>query len=412
MNVERLFQDFKINESGALDPESLKHKLEASGLLLSDISLKNVQHLIDNEKIDLKFFKKMVSENKTLRKALTGDLVIPRFDLFAEEITRFYNLTKNNCEGKVSSSIPWLGTVNPDYYGISLCTIDAQRIDLGDVNTSFTIQSVSKPINYCLALEEHGEDTVHRYVGREPSGRGFNELQLNDDHLPHNPMLNSGAIMCCSLLQSNKSSAERFDYVMNYWQQLCGGNRPGFNNAVYLSEKENADRNSAIGHFMNEKKIFPPHTDLLQTLEFYFQCCSIELNCKAISVAAATLANGGICPTTGERIFKPETVKNCLSLMFSCGMYDFSGEFAFSVGLPAKSGISGILMLIIPEVMGIAIYSPPLDSLGNSVRGIQFCKMLTNKFNFHIFDGRINRFGKVDPRNKNTEFTHRTQKVQ
>src|SRR5262249_29435220 len=155
-----------------------------------------------------------------------------------------------------------------------------------------------------VALEEHGEAVVHRHVGREPSGRGFNELTLNKEGLPHNPLINSGAIMTCSLIKPEMDAADRFDHDLQTLARLTGGNRLNFNNPVYLSEKQTADRNFALAYFMREKNAFPEHTDLIQTLEFYFQCCSIETSASSLAVVAASLANAGVCPMTGDRIFK------------------------------------------------------------------------------------------------------------
>lgn len=247
-------------------------------------------------------------------------------------------------------------------------------------------------------MEENGEKKVHSHVGREPSGRGFNELTLNNDNLPHNPMINSGAIMCSSLIKPQDVIADRFDHVLAKWKDLSAGRAPGFNNSVYLSEKATADRNFALGYFMKEKNAFPDKTDLEETLQFYFQCCSIEVTAEAHANVAATLANSGICPITDKKLLEPNTAKNCLSLMYSCGMYDFSGEFAFSVGLPAKSGVSGALVIVIPNVMGIVVWAPPLDVHGNSVKGIDFCQRLIKQFNFHNFDDIIQTAVKMDPR--------------
>ena len=160
---------------------------------------------------------------------------------------------------------------------------------------------------------------------------------------------------------------------------MAGGADIGFNNSVFLSERETADRNFAMGYFMKENKSFPANTELQETLDLYFQSCSLEVNTETMAVMGATLANGGTCPTTGEKILKSSDVRDVLSLMYSCGMYNYSGEFAFKVGLPAKSGVSGCVLLVVPNVMSVALWSPPLDSLGNSVRGIQFCKVRTLK---------------------------------
>ena len=325
--------------------------------------------------------------------------VIHDFDDFGRELQEIFDRTRGETDGAVATYIPQLARVDADSYGAAICTIDAQRWATGDAAVEFTAQSTMKPINYCLAVEEHGIEAVHRVIGREPSGRGFNVLTLNHDSKPHNPMINAGAIATCSLIEQGASLADRFDYVTEQWRRLAGGEKPGFSNAVYLSEREKGDRNYALGYFMREKKVFPEGTDLIQTLEFYFQCCSIETTCERTAAIAATLANGGICPITKERVLKFSTVRACLSLMYSCGMYDFSGEFAFAIGLPAKSGVSGGLMVVVPNVLGLCVWSPRLDALGNSVRGLAFCRELVERFNFHSYDDLVNALDtKRDPR--------------
>lgn len=322
-------------------------------------------------------------------RALEGDLVIPEFESFSRELRHIFDRTRPREEGKVASYIPQLARVPASHYGAAVCTIDGQQWTAGDADVDFTAQSCMKPINYCIALEELGEAAVHEVVGREPSGRGFNELTLNDEHRPHNPMINAGAIAICSLIKRTAPYSDRFDHVMHQWQRLAGGKKSGFSNAVYLSERDKGDRNYALGYFMKEKRVFPEGTDLLKTLEFYFQCCSIEVTCERMAVVAATLANGGVCPLTGERVLLPSTVRACLSLMYSSGMYDFSGEFAFCMGMPAKSGVAGGLMVVVPNVLGLCTWSPRLDALGNSVRGLAFCEELVSRFTFHIYDGLI-----------------------
>jgi glutaminase len=344
-------------------------------------------------------------------------MVIPDFKGFCGDVHRIYAATRKNHSGTTASYIPQLDLqgADADRFGVALCTVDGQRQSFGDSRDFFTIQSTCKPISYCLALEEHGPEYVHRFVGHEPSGASFNELTLNRHGQPHNPMINAGAIMSSALIRlSDKKdrpatkppggtsergwSGERFDYVMTRWQKLCGGEAPRFSTSVFLSERETADRNHALAYFMREKGAFPEGIDLHDVLEFYMQCCAIELNAEMMTVVAATLANGGICPITGERIFRSETVRYCLSLMSACGMYDFSGEFAFSIGLPAKSGVSGAVMVVVPNVMGFCTWSPRLDEQGNSVRGIEFCRRFVDSFNFHNFDDLTGISGKKDPR--------------
>lgn len=314
------------------------------------------------------------------------------FEQFQSRLAEIFEDLKKNRDGQVATYIPQLAHVNPEYWGLSVCMVDGQQFAIGDTDKTYCAQSTCKPINYSMLLETLGVDTVHRYIGREPSGRGFNELTLNHEGRPHNPMINSGAIMACSLIRPELPLEERLGVVLDTWQKLTGGHRPGFSLEVYLSEKRTADRNFALGYFMREKKAFPEGIDLHQVLDFYFQCCSIEMTCRTQAVVAASLANGGVCPKTGERVFAPSTAKDCLSLMYSCGMYDFSGEFAFTVGLPAKSSVSGALMVVVPGICGIAVWSPRLDRYGNSVRGLELCNRLVKAFGLHSYD-RLFRMG-------------------
>uniref|UniRef100_A0A8C6U3I0 glutaminase n=1 Tax=Neogobius melanostomus TaxID=47308 RepID=A0A8C6U3I0_9GOBI len=279
--------------------------------------------------------------------------------------------------------------------------VGAKKHSAGDTKVPFCLQSCIKPLGYAIAMHEHGTEHVHRFVGKEPSGLKFNKLSLNDEDKPHNPMVNAGAIVISSLLKSNK--AERFDYVMDFLKATAGPEYVGFSNATFQSERETGDRNYAIGYYLKEKRCFPDNADMMAALDFYFQLCSIEVTCESGSVMAATLANGGICPITGERVLSAEAVRNTLSLMHSCGMYDFSGQFAFHVGLPAKSGVSGAVLLVVPNVMGVMCWSPPLDRLGNSVRSIHFCQELVSYFNFHNYDNLRHFTKKHDPRRKSDE---------
>ena len=398
-----LFKALDTERKGALKREVIIANLRNSGLQMDDPRLEEtlmrLQELDPPNEISLEDFCSAIAPSVSLiERALKGRLVIPNFETFESEIRDIFEETKRFEDGKVADYIPQLGRVSPERYGVALCTIDGQRLALGDSDERFCVQSTCKPINYCLALDEQATEKVHSHVGREPSGRGFNELALNHDGRPHNPMINAGAIMTCSLIKPELNVADRFDHVMQRWADLCGGMKPSFSNSVYLSERQTADRNFALGYFMREHEAFPDGTELIDILEFYFQCCSLEVTAEMMSMVAATLANGGICPTTGQRVFGPETVRNCLSLMYSCGMYDFSGEFAFTIGLPAKSGVSGAMMIVVPNVMGICTWSPRLDRLGNSVRGIEFCKALVDRYNFHNYDNLTGISDKNDPR--------------
>ncbi|XP_046469851.1 glutaminase liver isoform, mitochondrial isoform X3 [Neodiprion pinetum] len=419
-----LFDMFKNEETGLLPVGKFLAALRSTGLRKNDPRL---QELSDNlrkeqlksggheglshetQKLDREQFRRIINPNIVLiSRAFRHQFIIPDWSGFTKHIEDFYWKCKTNTEGKVASYIPQLARMNPEYWGVSVCTIDGQRFSIGDTSLPFTLQSCSKPLTYAIALERLGQETVHQYVGQEPSGRNFNELVLDYNKKPHNPMINAGAILVCSLLKTlikpEMTLAEKFDFTMNYFKRLAGGESLSFNNAVFLSEREAADRNYALGFYMREHKCYPDKTNLREIMDFYFQCCAMEANCESMSVMAATLANGGICPITEEKVLKPDSVRDVLSLMHSCGMYDYSGQFAFKVGIPAKSGVSGSLLVVIPNVMGICTWSPPLDPLGNSCRGVQFCEELVTEFNFHstYYDHRYDNLkhatNKKDPR--------------
>ncbi|XP_077584488.1 glutaminase kidney isoform, mitochondrial-like isoform X2 [Stigmatopora nigra] len=386
--------------------------LKATGLRTGDprlkecmdtlkVTLKNTE---DGVTLDRHQFKKCVQSNIVLlTQAFRKKFVIPDFQSFTSHIDELYESAKTLSEGQVADYIPQLAKFSPDMWAVSLCTVDGQRHTVGDTKVPFCLQSCVKPLKYAVAVHDHGTEYVHGFIGKEPSGLRFNKLFLDEDDKPHNPMVNAGAIVCTSLIKQGEGNAEKFDYVMNFLKNMAGNEYVGFSNATFQSERESGDRNFAIGYYLKEKKCFPEGTDMTSVLDLYFQLCSIEVNCESASVMAATLANGGICPISGERVLSPEAVRNTLSLMHSCGMYDFSGQFAFHVGLPAKSGVAGGILLVVPNVMGIMCWSPPLDKMGNSVRGIQFCTDLVELFNFHNYDNLRHFAKKHDPRREGGE---------
>ncbi|XP_052330021.1 glutaminase kidney isoform, mitochondrial-like isoform X1 [Oncorhynchus keta] len=381
--------------------------LKRTGLIVSDPRLKDcmdklqrsVSESCHDVMMDRELFRKCVGGNIVLLiQAFRKKFIIPEFESFVSKIDQIYNTVQKNHNGHVAVYIPHLAKFSPDLWGVSLCTVDGQRHSVGDTKQPFCLQSCVKPLEYAVAIHEAGTEKVHRYVGMEPSGLKFNKLYLDEEDKPHNPMVNAGAIVISSLIKPGSNKAEKFDYMMEFIKKMAGREYVGFSNATFQSEKETGDRNFAIGYYLKEKKCFPTGAEMIDALDFYFQLCSIEVTCESGSVMAATLAHGGICPITGERILSAEAVRNTLSLMHSCGMYDFSGQMAFHVGLPAKSGVSGAILLVVPNVMGVMCWSPPLDRVGNSVRGIHFCQELVSSFNFHNYDNLRHLVKKQDPR--------------
>lgn len=294
-----------------------------------------------------------------------------------------FEKSKTIQDGQVATYIPELSKANPDHFGVSVTFVNGETIHLGDSKTPFTLQSVSKPFVYGLALMDQGPEKVHERIGVEPTGEAFNsiiELEAKS-HRPFNPMINSGAITAASLVKG-KDPAERFQRILQMVESYTG-EKTFIDMSVFLSEKNTGHRNRAIAHLLHHFNVI--ESDIESILDLYFQQCSILSNAQSLSMMAATLANGGTQPVSGQKILEPHLTQNILSLMFSCGMYDSAGKWAFEVGLPAKSGVSGAIIAVVPKVMGIAAYSPKLDPHGHSVRGMNFFKILSQDLQLSIF---------------------------
>ncbi|ODM97516.1 Glutaminase liver isoform, mitochondrial [Orchesella cincta] len=353
-------------------------------------------------------FKEVIMPNIIMiSAAFRQQFIIPKFDQFCQNIEDIFMECKDITSGSTPPYLDQLKNVDPNFWGLSICTIDGQRYSIGDATVSSTFHSISKPLMYAIALSEIGKDVVHKYVGQEPSGYNYNELALDGSGRPHNPMINSGSIMIHALLQAfagpKMNMSKRFDWTQKFFKKLGGEEYVGFNNGMFLEKRQASDRNWALAHFMKEYNCFPPGTELADCIEYYLQTSSLESNCEVMSVVASTLANGGVCPTTGEKVLNGDVVADVLSVMFSCGMFDFSGKFAFKVGLPAKSSISGMILLVVPNVLGMALWSPCLDKFKNSSRGVAFCEKLVDLYNFHMFENSKFTNDKEDPIRKNVE---------
>jgi glutaminase len=403
----RLCHALDRNGTERVRPKELKRAITSKGIRIDDSRLKESMNRLaaygDSDDLTYDQLRPILRPNIVLlERILQGALVIPDFDDFSRSLKEIFEVVSENEEGTIPIYIPQLAGVDPKKWGMALCTVDGQRFELGDSQDWFSIQSICKPINYCLALEENGEEEVHKYIGREPSGRKFNEVFFTPEGRPHNPLINAGAIMCASLIKPRMSQGARINHVLAEWKRLAGGAMPTMDMSVAVSEEETGFRNFALANLMMANSAFPPHVttpaDLTQILQFYFRCCSIQIGAEMMAMVGATLANGGVCPGSGEPVLSPRTVRNCLSIMYSCGMYDFSGEFAFTIGLPAKSGVGGALLVIVPNVLGLCTWSPRLDGIGNSVRGVDFCRRMLQAFNFHNYDNLTGLSEKRDPR--------------
>jgi len=285
--------------------------------------------------------------------------------------------------GQVATYIPELGRADPDWFGICLVTANGSIYEVGDSALPFTIQSISKPFIYGLALEDRGRAEVLAKIGVEPTGDAFNSISLeNDTGRPKNPMINAGAIAATGLV-AGRTPEKRFERMLAALS-LYAGRDLTVDESVYRSESETGFRNRAIGYMLRNFSIL--EEDPTPTLEAYFRQCSVQVTCRDLGVMAATLANRGINPVTGRQAVRGEYVESILSVMGSTGMYDYAGEWIYRVGMPAKSGVAGGIIAVLPGQLGIAVFSPRLDARGNSTRGIMVCDELSRRLDLHVFN--------------------------
>ncbi len=286
-------------------------------------------------------------------------------------------------DGEVATYIPELSKANPDHFGICVATSGGQVFEAGDCDRPFTIQSISKPFTFGMALEAFGHDRVWQHVDVEPSGDAFNSIELqNGTNRPHNPMVNSGAITVTALLHEHYGD-QTFEAILSRFSAAAG--RPlSIDQAVYESESRTGHRNRAIAHLLLNFGLMP--ADAEAALDVYFKQCSILVTCRDLAMMGGTLANMGRNPVNDQGVFDIHCVKDMLSIMFTCGMYDYSGQWAYRVGIPAKSGVGGGVLAVVNRQIGIATYSPRLDSHGNSRRGIEVCTEMASRLGLHVFD--------------------------
>lgn len=306
-----------------------------------------------------------------------------RPSLIDDVLAELYDAIKGVSGGHLPDYIPELAKADPDQFGIVIATVDGSIYAVGDSEVPFTIQSISKPFAFGLALEDHGMDEVLRRVGVEPSGDAFNSIMFDQRaNRPFNPMVNAGAIVTSSLI-TGPDLDHRIQRVRDMFERFIG-HEVMVDEAVFGSEKLTGHRNRAIAHLeLNFGMLVEP---IDEHLDLYFKQCSMLVTARDLAKMAVTLANGGLNPFTGVQAVDPDYVKNIISVMNFCGMYDYSGEWGYRIGLPAKSGVAGGVIAVLPGVMGIGVFSPPLDERGNSLRGIKLCETLSRRFGLNMFD--------------------------
>ena len=305
-------------------------------------------------------------------------------------LEKILNSVRDEDSGEVADYIPQLADANPDQLGVALCSVTGHLYSAGDAENRFTIQSISKPFIYALALQELGLSEVREVVGLEPSGQAFNELSLAKDHRPVNPMINAGAIVVNQLINGVDSSVEdRVERIRSYVSKLAG-REVNVDKRLCDSELEHAERNLSIAHMLRSYGII--QDDAHDAVLSYTSQCALSVDVRDLAVMSATLANGGRQPVTGEKILDADVCRLTLAVMSSCGMYDGAGRWMAEVGIPAKSGVAGGLIGTLPGQLGVATLSPRLDEQGNSVRGTAIFQKLSSDMGLHLMS-TDNRFG-------------------
>lgn len=287
--------------------------------------------------------------------------------------------------GKLADYIPELTKANPDDFGIYIISNDKKHSKAGDYHKQFTIQSIVKPILLLQALIDNGIECVKSHVGVEATGKPFDAINYNDQSLLSeniNPMVNMGAIAMCTLIKGNTYD-DKFNRLLELTRKLADNPDIELDQDVYLSEKRTGNKNRALAYLLKTYGMI--QDDVEDVIDCYFKACSIKVCCEDLARIGLVLANHGKSPLTGETLFPIEYANYVNAILITCGMYDGSGEFAVKVGVPAKSGVGGGIMAVVPTRMGIGIFSPSLDKKGNSVAGIKALEQLSKELNLSIF---------------------------
>ncbi len=298
----------------------------------------------------------------------------------------YENGLKVTSQGRCADYIPELAKADPQAFGIYVLNEEGRNLAYGDVDTRFSIQSVSKVINLAVSLKYRGFRDTFSHVMMEPSGDAFNSILKLDtrSNLPFNPMINAGAIQTVSLLANDFE----FEDLLQFSRELCMDPDICLDEAVYCSERDTGDRNRAISYLLKSKGVLQADPD--RTVDLYFKMCSLSVTARSLAGLGIILANAGMNPFTKKHWLAPEYVRTIKSIMFTCGMYDFSGEFGVRVGIPAKSGVGGGLVCAVKVdgPYGIGIYGPALDQFGNSIAAVKAMEHISHRLGLHVFEYR------------------------
>jgi glutaminase len=326
------------------------------------------------------------SANRAGGGSTNRSVVAPRFDLVKRAVDEAYARYRSDTSGKNADYIPYLAQVDSKLFGIAAVTTDDQSYSVGDTSYSFSMQSISKVFTLALALEELGPDKVFERIGNEPTGRAFNSVEAVVDMQTHtgNPLVNAGAIATTSLI-AGATADDKWNKILAFYSKAAG-EKLSLIDEVYKSEAATNEGNRALAALLLKYQRI--YADPLESVDIYTKACSVGVNVKQLAQMGATLANNGINPITGEQVIKAEYVPYILSAMTMAGLYDGSGGWAWHVGLPAKSGVGGGILAIVPGKGGIAGFAPRLDEAGNSVKAQKVITYVADKLDMNLFSPR------------------------
>ena len=319
----------------------------------------------------------------TTTHVMQTDAAIPPADTLQRVVNEAYDQFKSDTSGKNADYIPYLASVPSDLFAVVIVTTDGQVFTAGDTNYSFSIQSCSKVFTMAQVMQESGEDAVLKKIGVEPTGMAFNSITALGLHENQavNPLVNAGAIASVSLVQATTAD-ERWEKILSY-QSKFAGERLQLIDEVYKSEAATNFRNRGIAEILfNGEHLF---CEPLEACDVYTKQCSIGVNAKQLAVMGATLANGGVNPLTQERCLDAKYVPRILAVMTMAGFYDESGQWAYTAGLPAKTGVGGGIVAVVPGKMAIVGFSPRLNEAGNSIRATKAINYIDNQLNLNLF---------------------------
>uniref|UniRef100_A0A3P8ZF73 glutaminase n=1 Tax=Esox lucius TaxID=8010 RepID=A0A3P8ZF73_ESOLU len=322
-------------------------------------------------------------------KALQGRFVIPDFATFTDETQKLFIKCKQLSSVKEKDSGD-----STNKWAVSICTVDGQRLSLGDWAEPCILGEVSWPLVYGLAVDQLGVDAVHRHVGMEEFSKYDSHFTLTKQGVPHSPFIETGAIITTSLLQLSASvgaeEEDKYESVLNAVKRLCNKEHANLNCSRYQTLRKDSIRLHSLSFYLQEKKCFPENIDINATLDLMLQCASTEVTCESGAAMAGSLANGGLCPLSGDQVLSPLATKSMLSMMQVAGMNNYSRMFHFKTSAPAKSSKSGLVLAVVPGVLGLLCWSPDLDCFGNCWKAVHFCEVV-KQFLLAIYG--INVFG-------------------